>query len=222
MKKYLLMLSLTAALCASASAGVVVSATGAIIDSGGPGFGAIENTFNQAGLATGYTSGVTDFDTYIASNPLHDVDFNLEWFSNEFTATAIVTYDLGAVRTISALALWNEELSGIGALQLFGSSDGVNFTLLLGNLTPVNNPLDAPYGPEVFEFAPTDLRYIRLDMSACPQSPAFFLACAVGEVAFEAVPASGQVPEPDSIALLAAGIGGAAFVRRRARAAVRA
>jgi hypothetical protein len=45
--------------------GAIFSATGATINAGGPGFGSIADTFNQAGLSAGYTSGTTDFDAYV-------------------------------------------------------------------------------------------------------------------------------------------------------------
>jgi hypothetical protein len=47
------------------AAGAIFSATGAVVNAGGPGSGSIADTFNQAGLSTGYTSGVTSFDAYV-------------------------------------------------------------------------------------------------------------------------------------------------------------
>lgn len=51
-------------LTSQAHAGAIYSAVSAVINSGGPGFGTLTVTFNQAGLSSGYTSGVTDFDNY--------------------------------------------------------------------------------------------------------------------------------------------------------------
>jgi hypothetical protein len=103
----------------SANAGAIVSATSGVINSGGPGFGTLTETLNQAGLALGYTSGATDFDTYLASNPVHTAVFaGFEWFSNVGSKTASVTYNLGSANSISAVALWNEESAGIGVLDL--------------------------------------------------------------------------------------------------------
>jgi hypothetical protein len=88
-----------------------------------------------------YTSGVTNFDAYIATNPLHTSTFaGFEWFGNAGTTTATVTYDLGSVRSFDRLALWNEESSGIGLLDLWTSIDGTTFTSLASGLTPFDNP----------------------------------------------------------------------------------
>ena len=48
----------------------------------------IENTIDQSGLLLGYESGVTDFDSYLASKPMHTSksDGN-EWYSEDFRKT---------------------------------------------------------------------------------------------------------------------------------------
>ena len=70
-KSLLIGLLATVGAIQTATAGVIFSATGATINSGGPGFGSINDTFNQNGLLTGYISNTDDFNTYIATNPLH-------------------------------------------------------------------------------------------------------------------------------------------------------
>ncbi|UAJ12949.1 PEPxxWA-CTERM sorting domain-containing protein (plasmid) [Polymorphobacter megasporae] len=136
-----------------------------------------------------------------------------EWFSNYGSTTAQVTYDLGSVKSINALALWNEETSGIGTLALTGSADGVTFNAI-GTYMPIDNPL-ANYPAQVFSFAKTSVEFVRFGMSDCPQpNPGSYPSCAIGEVAFRT--ASGTVPEPAAWTLMIAGFGlvGAALRRR--------
>jgi hypothetical protein len=202
-------------LSSAAHAGAIFSATSAAINAGGPGFGTLAETFNQNGLLTGYTAGVTDFDTYIAGNPIHSLVFaNNEWFSNQGSTSASVTYDLGSSRTFDALALWNEDFAGIGALALSTSSDGVTFAPLVAGLLPADNTNNVDYGADVFSFGPVSAQYVRFDMTNCPQQPAGFDSCAIGEVAFRATTVNG-VPEPGILMLTSLALFGLVLARRR-------
>ena len=197
----------------SASA-AIVSAVGATIDSGGPGFGNIADTYNQNGLSSNYVSGVTDFNTYIGGGPTHTPIFSgFEWFSNSGSTSAQVTYDLGSVLKISKMAIWNEEASGIGLLDLFGSTDGVTFTSLLAGVLLTDNPGGFfSYTADILNFTATNFRYIRLDMSGCPQPNGSFPACAIGEVAFNSV---SSVPVPAALPLVMTGLFGLGALSRR-------
>lgn len=205
---------LLACVCASASAGVITSATSAVINSGGPGFGSITDTHNQNGLSSGYVSGVTDFMTYLSSNPSHtDIFSGFEWFSEVGSDSASVTYDLGAILAVSGMALWNEESSGIGNLNLFYSTDGVNFLSLASGISPTDNGAGS-YLADIITFGTVNAQFIRLDMSRCPQPVnGIFVACAIGEVAFD-VEAS-AVPEPATLTLLGLGLVGLIGRRRK-------
>ena len=202
---------------AYAGPGVIISATSATVNTNGPGFGSITNTFDQSGLSAGYTSGVTNFDAYIASGPTHTTTFNgFEFFGNSGTTTLQVTYDLGSIKSINALALWNEESSGIGSLNLLSSLDGINFSALATGLSPTDHGL-ANYLADVFAFGNVSTRYVRFEASGCPQPiVGSFAACAIGEVAFRA----GAVPEPASWAMMIAGFGLVGATMRRRTAAL--
>lgn len=203
----------------------IIAPVSGVINAGGPGWGTLTETFDQSGLFSTYTPGVTDFDAFLSTNPLHTSIFDgNEWFSESGT-TASVTYDLGAAYFITRLALWNEESSGIGLLNLSYSLNGVDFFSLAQNLVPTDNPAigfddfganpTPPYGADVFSFASTQARYLRLDMSGCGLQNDDYRACALGEVAVE-----GVVPEPGTLLLFGGGLvmAGAHVRRRRNRA----
>ena len=210
--------ALSLSLLSVAQAGTVVSATAATVLSS-TGSGLIEDTFEQFGLLTDYVSGVTDWATYFAANPLHETPFaGGEWFSTRYVSTASVSYDLGSIQSIQGLALWNEDASGIGSLNILGSTDGVNWTALLNNAAPTDNPLGVQYGADLFNWKATDLRYVKLDMSGCPQpNGSGYEACGIGEVAFHA---AAPVPEASTLAMGSIGLAlmGVAIARRRKQA----
>jgi hypothetical protein len=195
LKSALLATVLGLGLASATHADTITAAVSATASSdAGPGFG-IGNTINQSGLNIGYVSGVTDFDVYLAMNPLHTiVALNNEWFTAGGVTSATVTYNLGSILNIDRIALWNEESSGFGQGIVSTSSDGTVFSLLT-TINPTDNPL-ADYGAQVFGFATTAAQYFRFELSGCPQpNPGGFPGCAIGEMAF-----SSTVPVPGPIA----------------------
>lgn len=220
MNKFALLAAAAAiALPSAGNAGVIVAPVSAVIDVGGPGFGSIADTFNQAGLRTPYVNGVTDFATYIAGVPKHDWVFaGNEWFSDSGTTTATVTFDMGAVGLYAGMALWNEDASGMGSYDILGSIDGSIFFTLAAGVIPTNNAHSVDYGPDTIGGSPVSVRFFRLIMKDCPEVGGTFDACALGEIAFDRV---GVVPEPAAWGMMLAGfilVGGA--LRRRAKLSV--
>lgn len=177
----------------------------------------INNTINQSGLSSNFVSGVTDFDTYLAIIPTHSlVAFQNEWFTPSGIHSAQVNYDLGGIYNIDKLALWNEEASGIGAFNISVSSDNTNFSLLSAGLMPFNNPLGFNYLAEVFLFGSASARYVRFDITGCPQADSGFDGCAIGEVAFSANQGEvSSVPVPAALPLMASALGAFGLGRRR-------
>lgn len=211
--KKIIMLATAALFSSEASAQQIVAPTSATIDAGGPGFGSINDTINQNGLSAGYTSGVTNFDAYIASAPSHSPLSTFEWFSQPSSANAIVVYDLGSLLGINAMALWNEDFSGIGSFSLLTSADGVNFVAALIGVSPIDNLPGFPYLAQVFNFDATASRYARLEMSGCPRT----YNCAIGEVAFRTAAVTAAVPEPATWAMMLLGFGAIGVSLRRRR-----
>ena len=201
---------------ANVSANTILSPIAALASNTfGSGFG-IGNTINQSGLSSSFVSGVTDFDTYLATNPTHSVAaFNNEWFTESGIHSAQVDYNLGAIYNIDKLALWNEEFSGLGAFNLLVSSDNVNFSSLLSNIMPTNNPIGSDYLAQVFLLG-TAAQYIRLDITNCPQAGGGFDGCGIGEVAFSVNQDNpSAVPVPAALPLMASGLAAFGLGRRR-------
>lgn len=161
----------------------------------------IGNTIDQSGLSMGFTSGVTDFDAYIASNPTHTIFYqDFEWFTPDGVTSATVDYDLGGVFNIDRMALWNEESSGLGQFNILVSQDNVNFTIIGSNLSPFDNPELVDYSAEVFDIQDSLARYVRLEVSNCPQpDPGSFVGCGIGEIAFATRDEIPSQPEPATI-----------------------
>jgi hypothetical protein len=163
-----------------------------------------DNTRNQNSLSIGYTSGVTDFDSYIASIPTDlCCDSSSAWAAIGFTS-ANMTYDLGGIFTIESMALWNRGLAaqGIRDFRLLVAPTAEFLTpTILGDFTAtaiVPGTVGDAVRPEVFTFAPTSAAFVRLSIFNM-HGP-----CCVSfaEVAFERTP----VPEPATSVLLLSGL----------------
>src|ERR1700726_3393494 len=74
------------------------------------------NLINQSGLSAGYTSGVTDFDTYVPVTTVANINAAVE-VGRAGAPPASFTFDLGSPSSMNAIAIWN--LFGTSALNTF-------------------------------------------------------------------------------------------------------
>jgi hypothetical protein len=202
---------------ASARADLVIGPVGVTEPPGIGPFGFI-NTINQSGLSLPYTSGVTDFDSYIASGPTH--------FGNNFTegyteAEPVVNidYDLGQSVPIGRMALWFSRFPG--------SANPSQLQVLTSQTSDFATPFDAgtffpndgrsgfggtPAPVQVFDLTDSDARYVRVRVLSKFANFGVFYS----EVAFAQVT---PIPEPSSLlfggAIAAAACCGNARKRRR-------
>jgi hypothetical protein len=179
----------------------------------------VESIRDQSGLATGFTSGTTDFDAYLATNPLHTTSaFLFEWFSPHGVTSGSIVLDLGSQYIVDRFALWNEEYAGVDGLTVDIASDaGFTSFSSFGLVTPTDHPTGGlNYAADVFAFTPTSGRYLRLNVSGvitALDEPSYN-GVGIGEVAFSVSPVE-AVPEPGTLLLLATGLSGFALRRRR-------
>ncbi len=223
----LIIVLVTSAMVDSASASTILSPISVINNTIGD-IGATEaNMINQTGLSSGFTSGTTDFATYIASNPTHlrgsfsvsEVDFG--WvgpFGGPFTG--ILDFDLGGSFMIKELALWNVAQGSSANVQDFTvfTSTVSNFSTSTNVGTFTNPQLDSedPYPATVFDLADSIANFVRIQIDSHYGNGG---VVEIGELAFHADSAvSNVVPEPSSIAIWSLiGLVGAGVRWRRRR-----
>lgn len=220
MKSLLAALAATSALAAASTsdAGVIIQPKGVTVNIGGEllDFAAI-NMINQSGLSKTYESGVTDFDAYLALNPIHSASAG-EWLSTGPLSMARVTFDLGETIEFTGAAIWNEDASGIGSIiasiPLGGSYAGLG-------LNDTVDSIGSSYGPTVWRHQAIKARYVTFDIYGCNRAGFAHNGCGLGEVAFRstalAPPPTGAVPEPGAWALMILGFGGVGATLRRRR-----
>ena len=197
----------------SANAGLIIGAES--VDASIPDLGAgfeLEQLINQNGLSASYVSGVTDFNTF-ATTTTHKSSSspsNGGWASsvgNTFPAN--IDFDLGAMFSITSLALWNDiDQQGLGNFEVFTSLDNSFSTLtsvgsFVGTMAVANSSF-----AQVFDLNDTTTQFIRIVGAPIEQNNGLLN---IGEIAFEGAQ---SVPEPLSIVLMGLGLAGIGFSRK--------
>jgi hypothetical protein len=198
-------------LASAAHAGSIIDPVSASTNMGTVSPTAIDNVLNQSGLTPGYTSGVTDLNTYLNTNPLHDglvlngyppvaTDDNV-WRSAQGVTTGNFDFDLGGSMSIDAYLFW-----GLGTLAggRLIPTNIAGFTLLAAdnpsftNATTIGSFTTDPSGDgdqasvrvQVFAFSNVvTASYVRMEITSNDGDG----ETAFGQAAFDGVPA---VPSP--------------------------
>ena len=175
----------------------------------------VSNLINQSGLSASYTSGVTDFASFVAStthlNPSTTGNGGYASPSNSVT-TMDIDFDFGSVVSLGRFALWNDQDNqAVGAFTLFSATDASFATLTsLGSFNAVVATI--PIGAQIFDQTDATAQYFR--MTATAFNPGTNLLN-FGEVAFESSAVPVSVPEPGTLSIFGLGLAGLGFMRRR-------
>jgi hypothetical protein len=208
---------MSGAVAACASAGPIWSPSAVVRnDYGelGPNY-AITHVFSQAGLYSGFISGVTDFDAYAPSGQLHKDDSQgNDWYGpgQGYEPGGFVDFDLGQAMQIARAAVWNEDAGGIGTIKVYTSIDEA-FTspTLVGEFTLSDNAFGVDYAADVLDLIDTFGRYVRFEILSLGAGSQW-TGVSLGEVAFEERSVQ-IVPLPSGAGL--AGVGLLALASRR-------
>ena len=173
---------------------------------------ALDNAINQSGLSVGYTSGVTNFASYVASTThASEASFN-SGFTRTVGLPQIFSFDIGSVQAVDGFAIWaTDNLGSVTAFNLYADNDN-NFGNGVGSLLGAFNVSgeSALSFADVRSFSAVSTRYLQLQVNA----PADFNA-GIGEFALRK--ASTTVPEPSTYAMMGAGLLALGLISRRRR-----
>jgi len=169
------------------------------------------NLIDQNGLSSSYTSGVTDFDSYVAT---HSIGASKEWFAAKGTFTDTLVFDLGGLFIVDKIAVWNEEAWGTDSVTISASKDALfSSSTLLGTFLLTDNVSGINYLADILgSFSPVLAQFFKFDVVGSTGN-----SVALGEVAFSTIENVSQVPVPAAIWFMGSGLLGLAGFSRKAK-----
>ena len=161
-----------------ASADLILSPTSVVSNSMGSFSTALDvgNVIDRSGLSAGFTSGVTNYSTYIAMAPTHMSGLipNISWQSASGNTTGNLVFDLGDIYNIERLAIWQGGSASIigSSVQVHGitleTSEDIAFSSST-NVGSFNVPRQqgvSAYSVRDFDLTDSFGRYVRLTIDS--------------------------------------------------------
>jgi hypothetical protein len=145
------------------------------------------------------------------SGGLHNGDFHNKWLTNT-TSTGQLTFDFGSVFNVTSTEIWNYGPGCCGNerstkdLAIQSSLDGITWTSV--GTYVLSQPVTDPFSGEAIALN-TTARYFKFDLNST-YAPSNYIG--LSEVQFFSAAA---VPEPETYAMLLAGLGLVGFAARR-------
>ncbi len=143
---------------------------------------------DHSGLATDFTSGVTAWEGYNASDLCGSLHVpgagDFEFWGLAQADLGHLILDMGFEGTWDRMAIYNEETTGLGSqptILSFGPTANGPWEDVC-TLALTNNPPSNSYGPDVLSFPPVTTRYFRLTGAGSTFTTQGQYAFAVGEV----------------------------------------
>ena len=188
-----------------ADAGTIRSPVSVVANTLGTAGGSTARLIDQSGLSTNFSSGQTDFESYIALAPTHVVvSPSTGWASSTNTMLGYLEFDLGNAFAISTFALWTQNtFLAVNNFTLSSALDA-GFTSEVTGLGTFNAAIGL--GVQTFIVSGAG-EFVRLQINSGHGGTSVNL----GEVAFD----TAAIPEPASLAAFGVGLVGLQRARRR-------
>lgn len=161
-----------------------------------------EDAINQSGLSANFSSGITNFSEYVASNPTHDLTGpGNTWAAASADLPGNLDFELGGLFSIEQTALWTS-INGFGVSSfdiIVASLADFSDATLIGSFSAIETIFPFEVGVQVFDTSAQG-RYVRLRINSNHGQGA--LGVNLGEVAFNVEP----IPGPSGLALALLGL----------------